>query len=428
MERSILNWWLRLPSTTMPCDYQLHNFHCEYSMIEIASLANGRDKIRQSPSPLRTRSKSPLKILFLASTKVADRASGSAVRDGHMRTALEQLGEVHTLVISCTSEHRIDDEWDAHNVKCASYNQTGMSFRALRQRRRIRTWITNALHSQHYDVIVARYISVALLVPFRFWSRLVIDLDDVIKTPPAEAGNFLSVRAKRCVRNLIACNIVRFARHVWVVNPLDAAAIRSKSMSWLGNVVKIPERDRPTQDVVHGRILIVGDFEYPPNAEGLRWFATEVLPPLSQRFSSLELHAVGKFPGRLRDELAGTVTFRGFVDDLAPEYDRAAFVIVPITSGGGTQVKLIDALAHGRPLVASAFSHRGYSRELHDGEHLRVAEDVPSWIEQCTWVLQHPDLASAMGARGYLAVKAAYGVDQMNLRVQKTLLDIAQHR
>ena len=121
---------------------------------------------------------------------------------------------------------------------------------------------------------------------------------------------------------------------------------------------------------------MVGFYEHPPNASGLRWFAAHVLPTLASRFESVELHAVGKYPASLKSELPSTVVLRGFVPDIAAEYDQAALVIAPIEYGGGTQIKVIEALAFGRPLVASAFSHIGFSEHLRNEERLVAGQNA----------------------------------------------------
>jgi len=68
------------------------------------------------------------------------------------------------------------------------------------------------------------------------------------------------------------------------VNPTDAARIGTDRISWVGNAITLPASERLRQPAVAGRILMVGFYEHPPNASGLRWFAAHVLPTLASRF------------------------------------------------------------------------------------------------------------------------------------------------
>jgi glycosyltransferase involved in cell wall biosynthesis len=98
-------------------------------------------------------------------------------------------------------------------------------------------------------------------------------------------------------------------------------------------------------------------------------------------------HAIGRFSDELEETLRGRVKMRGYVDDIASEYAQASLLIAPILSGGGTQIKIIDALAHGRPLVASRFAQAGFAGDFRDLEHLLACTSVDDWVKACTHAL-----------------------------------------
>jgi hypothetical protein len=114
---------------------------------------------------------------------------------------------------------------------------------------------------------------------------------------------------------------------------------------------------------------------------------------------------------------------RGFVADLAPEYDRAQLVIAPVFNGGGTQIKVIDALAHGRPLVTSEFAFSGFALDLRETEHLLVARDRAQWLDRCIWVLENSEASESMGERGRLAI-AHYDIRSMMATVRQTVSEL----
>ena len=367
-----------------------------------------------------------MKMLYLTFNSIDDRSYGAALRSAHIRDSMMQIGQVHTLVIHAGVRMQIDADWDEFGVKRATYSLLGLSAGARRQRAEIREWVGDVLRKGRYDAIVARYLGLARFVPRWAWRRLVLDADDIVKTIAPGADVSLRARLGLRLRNLIASLAARRAAHVWCVNPLDAHRLGTTRVSLLRNVVRIPPANRPRPDAVPGRLLMVGLFEHPPNAQALRWFTQTVLPALRAEIPGVELHAVGKCPPALEAELAGRgVRLRGFVADLAHEYDLASLVIAPIQSGGGTQIKVIDALAHHRPLVISGFAHAGFADDLKHPEHLLRCDTAQDWISHCRWALKERAAAEAMAGRGYAAVRA-YGSDTLTPTIQATLLAVSR--
>ena len=364
-----------------------------------------------------------MRILYLTLADVDDRSFGGALRSVAVRAGLQQAGSVETLVIHGGPLERLDADWNGERVRTAIFSRAGFSLAALRQRRRTRAWVDAILRETAYDLVVAHYLGLATYLPRRAWSRLVLDADDLLKRPSVDAS--LPKRARLSLRNAIARWMAKRARHVWVVNPREVAALGARSASPLSNAIALPPLDRPRAAALPKRLLMVGYFDHPPNAEGLRFFAAEVLPELARRFPGIELHAVGKHPLGFERGFAPPVRVRGFVDDLAAEYDRAALVVAPIISGAGTQIKVLDALAHERPLVASAFTQAGYATELHADKHLLVAGAVDEWLARCTWALQHPEAAEAMARRGGSVVRRIYGSERMAGEVERSVREVA---
>ena len=367
-------------------------------------------------------------ILFLTPAEIGDRSFGGGLRAEALRTALAQVGEVHTLVIHGAYESHLDATWSEAKIKRATFNRFGASLDTLRQRIDLKAWVAAVVRERPWDIIVASFVGLAVLVPLRDWDRLVLDADDLVKKPAGGVPASPLTRVRVGLRNAIARFVLVRVRHAWIVNPADFERLKPSRASLLSNVITLPAPDRPRRAAVAGRILMVGFFEHPPNAEGLGWFVEHVLPALVARFADVELHAIGKHAEGFERRFAGQVRMRGFVTDLAPEYDEASLVVAPILSGSGTQIKVLDALAHGRPLVASKFAHAGFGHDLHDEEHLLVAGDEIQWIDCCSRILADPESAAAMARRGSAAVHAAYGTTRMEAAVRQTLMTLGSGR
>jgi glycosyltransferase involved in cell wall biosynthesis len=106
-------------------------------------------------------------------------------------------------------------------------------------------------------------------------------------------------------------------------------------------------------------ILFVGLMTYGPNAAAARTLA-RVAARLAEHSPNLEIRIVGDHGGLLRDVAATEhVTLVGKVANLQPELERADVVMTPIPYGGGTRLKLLEAMAHGIPVVSTAVGAAG---------------------------------------------------------------------
>ena len=359
-----------------------------------------------------------MKILYLTHSQVGDRSFGGSMRANAVRDGLLSIASVDTLIIHGGSAFTADVEWSASRVRGATVSRYGASPTALRERRMVSRWVAGIIAVERYDLIVAQYLDLALLVPRAERGRMIFDPDDFRKTPPAHAS--VAARMKIAARNLLARRLARQARHVWYANPAPDQLPPTERRSFLPNVVIAPDAARPRLAAIPDRLLMVGLFAHRPNVEGLRWFHDEILPEVVARRPGVELHVVGRCEQAIRDALPHA-TFHGFVEDLAAEYDRAALVIAPIRSGGGTQIKVIDAMAHERPVLASSFAHAGFAEDLKNDKHLLVASSATDWIDKCVRALEQPEQSATIADCGETIVRELYGPEHLQYLIRQTV-------
>ena len=361
-----------------------------------------------------------MRILFLTQSSINDFSFGGAQRANHLRNALIASAAVDTLIIHGGSIFKADGSWSPDRVRVAHLSAYGVSLEATLQRRALKRWIAGIIAAEGYDYIVAQYVDLATLVPQHARGRMIFDPDDFLKSlPPGVKGSPVE-RAKLWIRNRLARSTAAGALHVWYANSRPGHVPHNPRRSFMPNVVKVPDVNRSRLSAIPRRLLMVGLFDHAPNADGIAWFAEQVWPTLTARFPGSELHAIGRFSPELAASLPA-VNFRGFVDDLAAEYDQAAVVVAPIRSGGGTQIKVIDALVHERPLVASTFAYAGFADHLEEGRHLLIAETAAQWISACSTLLENVAAAEAMAKRGAERASAEFGPDRMIREVKSTL-------
>ncbi len=170
--------------------------------------------------------------------------------------------------------------------------------------------------------------------------------------------------------------VVRGVDAVVVFTERDAEAVRDP----LGAPVTViplgsdPGPDSCDPEGVDGRILFVGNFAHRPNVDAAERLVTRIFPLLRARHADTELRLVGPNPPAQIRALAGPgITVTGRVDDVADELAPAAVVVAPIDTGGGTRVKVLEALGAGKAVVASPTAVDGLRDDV--ASAVLVAED-----------------------------------------------------
>src|SRR5207247_6493381 len=105
---------------------------------------------------------------------------------------------------------------------------------------------------------------------------------------------------------------------------------------------------------------------------------------------------VGQEPGdQVRALAGGAVAVHASVPDVTPYLEQAAIVVAPIRMGGGMRLKVLEALAAGKAVVASALAAEGI--EAHAGEHFLLADDDDQLVEALIALLRNPERRIALG-------------------------------
>jgi len=107
------------------------------------------------------------------------------------------------------------------------------------------------------------------------------------------------------------------------------------------------------------KLVFVGGMNWFPNRDAVTWFDEAILPELMKREPDIHLDVVGKTVDGMVNQHEHQITMHGFVDDTRPYIEQAAVAIVPIRIGGGTRLKVLEALSMGKAIVSTAVGVEG---------------------------------------------------------------------
>jgi len=148
------------------------------------------------------------------------------------------------------------------------------------------------------------------------------------------------------------------------------------------------------------RIVFVGSMDYGPNVDAMDYFCNEVLTLLRERRPTITLDIVGGNPLPEVQALASEhVNVTGRVDSVAPYLEGAGCMVVPLRIGGGTRLKIVEALATETPVVSTTIGAEGLGLEY--GRHLGLADTPEAFAAEVERVLSDPRGARAMARAGH---------------------------
>jgi glycosyltransferase involved in cell wall biosynthesis len=143
-------------------------------------------------------------------------------------------------------------------------------------------------------------------------------------------------------------------------------------------------------------VVFFGTLSYVPNTDGVRHFVQDIWPRIAEAHKDARLKIVGGRPPPSLLALAGArVEFSGFVPDLRPHLAAAAVVVVPLRLGGGTRLKIVEAMAMGKAIVSTTLGAEGI--EAIPGRHLLVEDQPAAFAHAVTRLLAEPALAAHIG-------------------------------
>lgn len=163
-----------------------------------------------------------------------------------------------------------------------------------------------------------------------------------------------------------------------------------------------PEDTPPIARQPHARrVTFLGGLHYPPNAQGVLWFAEHAFPQVLAAQPDAVLTVIGKQPPDGLHSLgipAHNLDVTGYVDDPKPYLAETAAFVVPLLAGGGMRVKIIDGWSWGLPIVSTRIGAEGI--DVIDGENMLLADTPPAFAAAVIRLLADPALNATIAAGG----------------------------
>lgn len=243
-----------------------------------------------------------------------------------------------------------------------------------------------------------------------------LNLDDIDHVALGRTAHNSSKRSSRIVLYsrvpmliLAERRAIQLACKTFVCSDVDRQYLanywRLPNVVTVPNAVTIPNQHSLAEEPI---LLFIGSYTFTPNIEAAEFLIETVWPQVQKEMPQARLIIAGARPERIRGYDSGIhgVEFPGFVADLESLYERSRIICVPIFTGAGTRVKIIEAAAYGKPIIATRIGAEGL--DMCDGQEILIRDEADSFIEACLLLLRDLSFCQRLGAAARLRAIQLY--------------------
>jgi succinoglycan biosynthesis protein ExoO len=256
--------------------------------------------------------------------------------------------------------------------------------------------------------VIADYAFLTDLIAYAPAAPSLVVMHDLFSSRAAQFDRVGSRDSTADISEAAEMAMLSLADCVVAIQPQEAAIVARRLPST--RVLTAPMAVRPVAapQPGDGGLLFVGSAAA-PNVDGLRWFLDDIWPILCRGTVLTVAGAAGRAVGAVPEG----VTVAGRVEDLTEAYRAAAVVISPLRAGSGLKIKLIEALGHGKAIVATRVTVQGVEALTQDA--VLLADDAAGFARAITVLLRDPALrvqhgeAALKAAREHFSAAACYG-------------------
>ena len=260
------------------------------------------------------------------------------------------------------------------------------------------------------------------------WTLFQHNVESVIWERHAETGRtwvhraYFGLQAKRMFEwEKAVCQKVS---QVVAVSDVDELAMRTRfgarNLSSVPTGVDLGYFQRPDSTTARHDLVFVGSMDWMPNVDGMHWFLDEVFPLIRAQKPDCRLAIVGRQPPpSLLAQQSEHITVTGTVPDVRPFLWQSSVSIVPLRIGGGTRLKIFEAMAAGTAVVSTTIGAEGLP--VAPGETIRIADSAQTFAAQCLELLENRPARERIAAEALALLRAKFSWEQVTASFERAL-------
>ena len=186
-----------------------------------------------------------------------------------------------------------------------------------------------------------------------------------------------------------------------------------------------PEKEIQRTAAGQMRLGFIGNLEYGPNFDGLEWFGQAVWDLIKKEIPAARLRMVGIKPAKVQRLDREGFEWLGFVEDTAEEFASWSAMVVPLRIGGGTRLKIVDALSKRCPVVSTRVGAHGL--EVTDQKDILLADEPADFAQACLRLMRDDAYGARLAAAGWELFEQNYTWEVIGRAVQQIVRGCLAH-
>ncbi len=222
---------------------------------------------------------------------------------------------------------------------------------------------------------------------------------------------------------LYEAEILQRAAHTIAMSAQDKVALRDvvfdAPITVIPNGVDLATYGQFRGSPINLDLLFTGKMDFRPNIDAVIWFGQQVLPLIQARRPGTSFTIAGQRPHSRLDVLRSIpgVKITGYVDDVRPYIAGAKVYVVPLRVGGGTRLKILEAMAMGKAIVSTTVGAEGFP--VGNRQELILADEPEAFAQEVLHLLDNPARRRELGLAGKAFAHAGYGWDTLVPQLEK---------
>ncbi|HTW58279.1 MAG TPA: glycosyltransferase family 4 protein [Terriglobales bacterium] len=285
----------------------------------------------------------------------------------------------------------------------------------------VRRAMRNLFNEETFDVILCDFVYPGSVVPWDWpgpkilfthnveaiiWRRHY----DVAANPLWKALSWVEWRRMEAAER----RYLQLADHVLTVSETDRDAfahfVAPEKLTVIPTGVDVDYFQPMSAEERPNSLVFTGSMDWLPNEDAMLYFVEAILPLIKQQCPAISLEVVGRNPSQKLLGLAArekSMLLTGWVDDIRPFVARGAICIVPLRIGGGTRLKIFEAMAMGKAVISTTVGAEGLP--VQSGKDVLLADTANDFAESVLCLLRDSGLRRRLGAAARTLVEESYG-------------------
>jgi glycosyltransferase involved in cell wall biosynthesis len=169
-----------------------------------------------------------------------------------------------------------------------------------------------------------------------------------------------------------------------------------------------------------------GALTYQANFDAMDYFLRDIFPLIIEQIPGVKLQITGRTNGVEIDKLPlySRVEFTGYLDDIRPTVAKSCACVIPLRVGGGTRLKVLEAMALGTPVISTTKGAEGL--DLRSDDHLMIADTPQEFASQTVRILQNPQIGDRLSQNAAKWVKERYDWGSIGLYFRQVVEELVE--